>query len=790
MAGEKKNYPDRIMQNFMWGVTPGCHVAHIVDLNDPAAATGATTFCSMETELTQEKLDNFNLYQSEQFSKKDYRTVDPADTFLNKGDNKTAELFLRIAHLCKDEYRPNIPDDYKDFLLSAQAYITASGRENQQKALREFTASAKKAIESSEIAPESISKIKEISGEVMALNNGSLKKPKGYQYKKEDIKEPSNTKIGFFSFVTETDDKLFPHEPCPNDIKQGVGVEDCYVLAPLAQIASHNPQMIKDSMVDNKDGTVTVRFFTENENGEGKVPEYYTVNKTVNKFYGFADIYASSSLWVQMMEKAYIAHLAKHPVDPDKKVNSYNSIDRGFSENFLNAFVPDKKFSGFAQVFGYGSPRNGDLYALNKDGTPKFNSPEYLDRENLLFDTFKKSLGSGDIVTVSSSGKELSSTTVDPEEKKKYELAEKYAKDRGIRTGHVYSVLGVFEKDGKKFVQLKDPYATFRAKYNEKGELVNDSNEIQATLKGGTGSMGTFNLELKDFCRTFDAMSMGEANLSEYFNKFNSLPSYKGLEIAPEKPKKGKGGKVEEKKSEEVKPEEKKREERKPMTLSETLKTNSGFKNVKDTINYLADDLSQTSMFFSFKNSKEFVEMRDKLNRVRKQMNEKNFYSDSDIEKLSEDLKDLSAAAGRYATAKNESIEKNDKGKPSMRAVHRFADAVSLMRLVDDPEGAIAQPEHGFAESLMIVKADLNTAKENALKTKGANNELTVGLNNISKTLDQFVKDHPEVANQIKSVEQLKPDDKFVKASKTIPEKAKETVAKPEKQPEKVDQLS
>lgn len=181
-------------------------MAHIVDLNDPAAAAGATTFCSMETELTQEKLDNFNLYQSEQFSKKDYRTVDPADTFLNKGDNKTAELFLRIAHLCKDEYRPNIPDDYKDFLLSAQAYITASGRENQQKAPREFTASAKKAVESSEIDPESISKIKEISGEVMALNNGGLKKPESYQYKKESIKEPSNTKIGMFGEWTETDD--------------------------------------------------------------------------------------------------------------------------------------------------------------------------------------------------------------------------------------------------------------------------------------------------------------------------------------------------------------------------------------------------------------------------------------------------------------------------------------------------------------------------------------------------------------------------------------------------------
>ena len=194
-------------------------------------------------------------------------------------------------------------------------------------------------------------------------------------------------------------------------------------------------------------------------------------------------------------------------------------------------------------------------------------------------------------------------------------------------------------------------------------------------------------------------------------------------------------------------------------------------------------------MFFSFKNSKEFVEMRDKLNRVRKQMNEKSFYSDSDIEKLSEDLKDLSAAAGRYATAKNESIEKNDKGKPSMRAVHRFADAVSLMRLVDDPEGAIAQPEHGFAESLIIVKADLNAARENALKTKGANNELTIGLNNISKTLDQFIKDHPEVANQAKSVEQLKPDDKFVKASKTVPEKAKETVAAPAKQTDKVSQI-
>jgi len=106
---------------------------------------------------------------------------------------------------------------------------------------------------------------------------------------------------------------LFAHDPSPSDIAQQQ-IGDCYLLAGLSEIALKNPQAIKEAMRENKEGTVTVRFWQRVENTssvdapDSFRPVYVTVDKVTPKSGSSKDC-----CWVQMMERAYVASgLHKH----------------------------------------------------------------------------------------------------------------------------------------------------------------------------------------------------------------------------------------------------------------------------------------------------------------------------------------------------------------------------------------------------------------------------------------------------------------------------------------------
>lgn len=80
-----------------------------------------------------------------------------------------------------------------------------------------------------------------------------------------NVKIRENPSAGFFNkWKSVKSYQLFPHEPHVNDVKQRM-TEDCYMLSALSAMAYLDASQIKEGLRDNNDGTVTVRFYADDE---------------------------------------------------------------------------------------------------------------------------------------------------------------------------------------------------------------------------------------------------------------------------------------------------------------------------------------------------------------------------------------------------------------------------------------------------------------------------------------------------------------------------------------------
>jgi hypothetical protein len=123
---------------------------------------------------------------------------------------------------------------------------------------------------------------------------------------------------------------LFQNGISYQDIKQGV-INDCYLLAGLAETALRSPSTIENMFIDNGDNTFTVRFW---QNG---VADYVTVDRylptTDTGYLAYANkgnYYNNSTneLWVTLAEKAY-AQLNESGWIYQDNTNSYKGISHG-----------------------------------------------------------------------------------------------------------------------------------------------------------------------------------------------------------------------------------------------------------------------------------------------------------------------------------------------------------------------------------------------------------------------------------------------------------------------------
>lgn len=129
---------------------------------------------------------------------------------------------------------------------------------------------------------------------------------------------------------------LFAHEPSLSDVVQG-NIGDCYLVSALGAMVSTEPMLIKESMRDNGDGTVTVRFFQPllnfsetSKKTYQKTPMYITVSKNVPQKASY------NALWTQVMEVAYAGYLRQKSLRRQVINEMYNKMNdreqRAFDE--------------------------------------------------------------------------------------------------------------------------------------------------------------------------------------------------------------------------------------------------------------------------------------------------------------------------------------------------------------------------------------------------------------------------------------------------------------------------
>jgi hypothetical protein len=205
---------------------------------------------------------------------------------------------------------------------------------------------------------------------------------------------------------------LFIDEPKADDVRQGA-IGNCYFPAAMASVAATRPDVIKNMIKDNGDGTYTVKFTPNSYGGTGRPVEIKVDGDLYARSYG-GPIYGGSlggstapdkmELWFPLIEKAYA-----------QWKGSYDSIGNGGVAGQVMSEVMGK---------GY---KYENISASNKDR---------------IFDMIK---------TAAANKQPMAAGTYGTEDAAKYT-------NTGVYAHHAYSVLGTEEENGVKYVKLRNPW--------------------------------------------------------------------------------------------------------------------------------------------------------------------------------------------------------------------------------------------------------------------------------------------------------------------------------------------
>ena len=200
---------------------------------------------------------------------------------------------------------------------------------------------------------------------------------------------------------------VFVDGPTPGDVIQGY-IGNCYMVAGFASIASQQPEIIENAIKDNGDGTFTVKFFeTSRWSREPKTVEITVDGQLPTRSGGlrYGKNRDKNELWVGIFEKAYA-----------QWKGGYEEIGNGGQ-------------TGAVMTALTGRP---DSYTwLSTSSSP-----------DAVFNEIKEALDAKKGVAAGTHGESRSDLY----------------KGTGVYANHAYSIHSVEERDGKKFVELRNPW--------------------------------------------------------------------------------------------------------------------------------------------------------------------------------------------------------------------------------------------------------------------------------------------------------------------------------------------
>ncbi|MSP91966.1 MAG: hypothetical protein EXR79_09245 [Myxococcales bacterium] len=280
------------------------------------------------------------------------------------------------------------------------------------------------------------------------VTDDATKKPEDHAYKKNERAAQLYGKNGIQA----------------SDVRQG-RIADCFLAASMSAVAGARPDAIKNAIIDNKDGTYSVRFYKVDWNGEKRVSKETVDSDLPWDQASDAPAYAKSTeggeggkawmeLWPSILEKAYAQW----------KGGSYDAIGHGGNSGDVLEALTGQRSTSESTAGAEAGGTNDALWAKMKKASAE-----------------KRPMTAG-------SGDKDDAKYKDPK--------------AGVYGWHAYTVLGVEEKKAgdktEKMVTLRNPWGKRRR--DGDAAAVGDSDNEKAA--------GVFQLEWKEFRRLYDDVTI------------------------------------------------------------------------------------------------------------------------------------------------------------------------------------------------------------------------------------------------------------------------------------------
>ena len=248
--------------------------------------------------------------------------------------------------------------------------------------------------------------LKERTGDLLEHLRENAPRPHGPVVANPEVALNHQGRPDPFTYGTLEGGQLYVEGIDANDFTQA-GLGNCAFLASMASIAASRPELIEDMIQDNRDGTYTVRFFNP-DGTEAHITVDDQLPLTRGGVRGYTKARDPQELWLSIVEKAYAVY----------RGGSYERI-----ESQSPAVVMQHLTGGKKSVYGV---KPGD------------------DR---IYGQLERALAEGRFIVAGNFV-----ITDDPNTPKTEH------NDPAFVVPHAYTVLEVLERDGERFVVLRNPW--------------------------------------------------------------------------------------------------------------------------------------------------------------------------------------------------------------------------------------------------------------------------------------------------------------------------------------------